>query len=252
MAQDTFYIYGVNTLLNLLQEHPERIRSLHLAVQRKDHRINEITELAKQHGISIERVDDDLLQKKTGSSNHQGVMAVVVPPVVRTEKDLYSQLKNMSQPFLLVLDGVTDPHNLGACFRSAEAAGVDAIIVPKDRACHITPTVSKVACGAAELVPFYQVTNLARCLQKLKDAGVWCIGLAGEGPASLFDTDITGPLALVLGAEGQGLRRLSKESCDSIVHLPMCGSISSLNVSVTTGIALFEAIRQKSAKNRKK
>jgi 23S rRNA (guanosine2251-2'-O)-methyltransferase len=146
---------------------------------------------------------------------------------------------------LLVLDGVQDPHNLGACLRSADAAGVDAVIVPKDKAAGLTPVVRKVACGAAENVPFFQVTNLARTLRDLQERGIWLIGAAGEAESSLYQADLRGPLALVMGAEEQGMRRLTREHCDVLVNIPMAGSVESLNVSVATGICLFEAVRQR-------
>jgi 23S rRNA (guanosine2251-2'-O)-methyltransferase len=164
----------------------------------------------------------------------------------RPEPFLDSLLAGLQHPpFLLVLDGVTDPHNLGACLRSAEAAGVDAVIVPKDKSALITATVRKVACGAAEVVPFIPVTNLARTLRLLQERRIWVLGAAGEATASLYDTDLRGALALVLGSEGTGLRRLTREHCDSLFAIPMAGEVSSLNVSVSAGICLFEAVRQR-------
>ena len=152
---------------------------------------------------------------------------------------------NSYSAFLLILDNVTDPHNLGACLRSADAAGVHGVIAPKDKAVGLTSTVSKVACGAAETVPFYQVTNLARTLKELQERGIWLYGTAGEASESVFKTDLKGPIAIVMGAEGKGLRRLTRESCDHLINIPMTGSVSSLNVSVATGICLFEAVRQR-------
>jgi 23S rRNA (guanosine2251-2'-O)-methyltransferase len=148
-------------------------------------------------------------------------------------------------PFLLVLDGVQDPHNLGACMRTAEAAGVHALVAPKDRAVALTETVSRIACGAAEKLPFAQVTNLARVLDQLKERGIWVIGAVSEAKESLYDVDLSGPLAMVMGFEGTGLRRLTREKCDSLVRIPMLGTIESLNVSVATGVCLFEAVRQR-------
>jgi 23S rRNA (guanosine2251-2'-O)-methyltransferase len=150
-------------------------------------------------------------------------------------------------PLILVLDGITDPHNFGACLRSADAAGVDAVIVPKDKSAPLNATVRKVACGAAETVPVYAVTNLARSLAALKDRGIWLAGLAGEGAVSLTQQDLTGPLGIVMGSEGEGLRRLTRDACDYLVSIPMAGSVSSLNVSVATGVTLFEAVRQRSS-----
>ena len=155
-------------------------------------------------------------------------------------------VEQSEQPSLiLVLDGVTDPHNLGACLRSADAAGVHAVVVPKDKSADLSPTVRKVACGAAEVVPFVRVTNLSRTLEALKERGVWLFGAAGEAEKSIYDNDLTGSMALVMGAEGAGLRRLTREHCDHLVKLPMAGSVSSLNVSVATGVCLFEAVRQR-------
>ncbi len=164
----------------------------------------------------------------------------------RNEDDLFDLLESLHEPpFLLVLDGVQDPHNLGACLRSADAAGVHAIIAPKDRAVALTDTVRKIACGAAEHLPFVMVTNLARTLNRLKEAGLWLVGTADDAKESLYDVDLTGPLALVMGAEGKGLRRLTRECCDFLVHIPMTGSVECLNVSVATGVCLFEAVRQR-------
>jgi 23S rRNA (guanosine2251-2'-O)-methyltransferase len=162
-----------------------------------------------------------------------------------TENDLDALLDKTDSPFLLILDGVTDPHNLGACLRNADAAGVHGVIVPKDNSVGLTPTVSKVACGAAETVPLFQVTNLARTMKRLQERGVWIAGTAGEADSTLFQADLKGALAIAMGAEGKGLRRLSRESCDTLISIPMAGSVSSLNVSVATGICLFEAVRQR-------
>jgi 23S rRNA (guanosine2251-2'-O)-methyltransferase len=164
----------------------------------------------------------------------------------RNEDDLFNLLESLYEPpFLLVLDGVQDPHNLGACLRSADAAGIHAIIAPKDRAVALTETVRKVACGAVEQLPFVTVTNLARTLNGLKEAGLWLVGTADNARETLYDVDLTGPLALVMGAEGKGLRRLTRECCDFLVHIPMAGSVECLNVSVATGVCLFEAVRQR-------
>lgn len=165
---------------------------------------------------------------------------------IKNEDDLFDILDNLKQPpFLLILDCIQDPHNLGACLRSADAAGVHAVVAPKDRAVSLTETVRKVACGAAEHVPFVMVTNLARTLKQLKEQGLWLVGTADDAKQSLFDVDLTGPLALVMGAEGKGLRRLTREYCDFLVHIPMAGSVECLNVSVATGVCLFEAVRQR-------
>jgi 23S rRNA (guanosine2251-2'-O)-methyltransferase len=175
------------------------------------------------------------------------VVARCSGPVAGDESRLRQLVADTAAPLLLVLDGVTDPHNLGACLRTADAAGVDAVVAPRDRAAGLGPTVRKVAAGAAESVPFVQVTNLARTLAWLAEAGVWRIGLAGEGEGTLHAADLRGPLALVLGSEGRGLRRLTREHCDLLLRIPMAGSVESLNVSVAAGVALFEARRQRQA-----
>lgn len=242
----SYYIYGLNTVLAVLNHSPERVLTLTVDSTRKDDRIQSLKQLAKQLGLTIQSKDSRSFERQVGDVNHQGVMAEVKPAAALKEPALFSQLETLtSPPLLLCLDGVQDPHNLGACLRTADAAGVDAVIAPKDRACSLTATVSKVASGAAEVVPFYAVTNLARCLREIKQRGIWCIGLAGEAPGSYYDQKLTGPLAIVMGAEGKGLRRLTRETCDELTHLPMLGSVSSLNVSVTAGVALFEVVRQR-------
>lgn len=190
----------------------------------------------------------DQLDGAADGANHQGVLAWVHSPAARNQNDLAGILEAAEgPPFLLVLDGVQDPHNLGACLRTADAAGVHALIAPKDNAVGLTPVACKVASGAARTVPYVQVTNLARAIDALKEQGVWFIGAAGQSGAGLFETDLTGPLALVLGSEGKGMRRLTRERCDLLVRLPMLGTIESLNVSVAAGICLYEALRQRLA-----
>jgi len=242
----SYYIYGLNTVLAVLNHSPERVLVLTFDSGRKDDRIQSVKQLAQQLGLTIQSKDSRSFERQVGDVNHQGVMAEVKPAAALKEQALFSQLDALtSPPLLLCLDGVQDPHNLGACLRTADAAGVHAVIAPKDRACSLTATVSKVASGAAEVIPFYAVTNLARCLREIKQQGIWCIGLAGEVPGSYYDQKLTGPLAIVMGAEGKGLRRLTRETCDELTHLPMLGSVSSLNVSVTAGVALFEVVRQR-------
>ncbi len=181
--------------------------------------------------------------KSTPSHRHTNLSAAVA---VRNEDDLFDILAGLAEPpFLLVLDCVQDPHNLGACLRSADAAGIHAVIVPTDRAVSLTDTVRKVACGAAEHLPFVMVTNLARTLKQLKEAGLWLVGTADQAEQSLYEVDLIGPLAFVMGAEGKGLRRLTRECCDFLVHIPMAGSVECLNVSVAVGVCLFEAVRQR-------
>ena len=234
----------------ILERSPERVLSLQLDRARKDERLNRIRALAKQHGLAVEDVDNKRLDDRLdGEAAHQGAIANIRPPVTVGDKELLTALDNLDHaPFILVLDGVQDPHNLGACLRTADAVGVDAVIVPRDNACGLTATVSKVASGAAEVMPFYQITNLARILRQLQERNIWCIGLAGEAETSLYKTRLDGPLALVMGAEGKGLRRLTRDTCDALASLPMLGTVESLNVSVATGIALYEALRQRQLK----
>lgn len=239
-------VYGLHAVDALLRQQPEQVQCLWVLDTRKDKRIAGIIELARNQGVTVERVSREQLDARV-QGRHQGVVAEVRPGERKWDEAALNQLLDtLEQPaLLLVLDGVTDPHNLGACLRSADAAGVQAVIVPKDNAVDLTPTVRKVACGAAESVPFVRVTNLARTLASLKERGIWLYGAAGEANKSIYNNDLTGPLALVMGAEGAGLRRLTREACDYLVKLPMAGSVSSLNVSVATGICLFEVVRQR-------
>lgn len=213
--------------------------------RRRDARLLALLSRAREKGVAGERVDRAELDARLPGVNHQGVVALCHGAVALDEGVLDGIVAERKAPLLLVLDGVTDPHNLGACLRTADAAGVDAVVAPRDRAAGLGPTARKVAAGAAEHVPFVQVTNLARTLERLAGAGVWCIGLAGEGGSVLHESDLRGPLALVLGSEGRGLRRLTRERCDRLVRIPLHGSVASLNVSVAAGVALFEARRQR-------
>jgi 23S rRNA (guanosine2251-2'-O)-methyltransferase len=239
-------VYGLHAVDALLRQQPEQVQRLWLQDARKDKRIAAIIELAGNQGIALERLSREQLDDKV-QGRHQGVVAEVQPGERKWDEAALNQLlDSLDQPaLLLVLDGVTDPHNLGACLRSADAAGVHAVIVPKDKAADLTPTVRKVACGAAEVVPFVRVTNLARTLEGLKERGIWLFGAAGEADKSIYNNDLTSSMALLMGSEGAGLRRLTREACDYLVKLPMAGSVSSLNVSVATGICLFEVVRQR-------
>ena len=241
--------FGIHAVASLLDHNADAVQHIYAQADRQDKndkRLRRILELAKQAGIPITQCSRAELDEKCRGV-HQGIIAISeMIKLERAEKQLEPFLDGLDKPpFLLVLDGVTDPHNLGACLRSAEAAGVSAVIVPKDKSVALTPTVRKVACGAAEIVPFFTVTNLARTLQALQQRGVWLFGAAGEAEQSLYEADLSGPIALVLGSEGKGLRRLTRENCDSLVAIPMAGEVSSLNVSVSTGICLFEAVRQR-------
>lgn len=245
MSSNKTFIFGLHSVQALLDRQPERVKQLYVQKERQDQKVQIILDFAKNHKIKIEFMSRQELDRMAHDEVHQGVIALAEKANVFTENDLEDILANTAMPLLLILDGIQDPHNLGACLRSADAAGVDAVIVPKDKSASITPTVSKVASGAAEIVPFIQVTNLARTLRELKDCGIWLFGAAGEAERTLYQANLAVPAGLVLGAEGQGLRRLTREHCDVLLNIPMRGSVSSLNVSVATGIFLFEAIRQR-------
>ena len=243
---DKHIIFGLHAVEAVMAKYPERILRLAVLEDRQDKKLHALLEAAKAKKIKVELLSRHALDKLTHEANHQGAVAYCDKPKLYTEKDLAALLDGLSEPaFLLILDGVQDPHNLGACLRTADAAGVHAVLAPKDKSVGLTPTVSKVACGAAESVPFIQVTNLARTLRELKDRNIWVFGAAGEAETSLYAAKLTGAIAVVLGAEGAGLRRLTREHCDVLLSIPMAGSVSSLNVSVATGVFLFEAVRQR-------
>lgn len=238
-------VYGVHAVEALLRHHPRRVKQLWLSEGRQDPRVQTLVELATQQRISVgQRERRELDEWAEGV--HQGVVAEVSPSQVWGEAMLEELLdRHEGVPLLLVLDGVTDPHNLGACLRTADAAGALAVVVPKDKSATLNATVRKVACGAAEVMPLVAVTNLARTLEKLQKRGLWVVGTAGEADQEIYQQDLRGPLVLVMGAEGKGMRRLTREHCDFLVKLPMAGSVSSLNVSVAAGVCLFEALRQR-------
>lgn len=247
---DSTLIFGLHAVEAALKRDPASVEQLWCDIKRKDKRLKALSQLANNQGVRPEWLTrSELEQRLPEGARHQGVAARVAGVVERNESFLEQLLLELEHPpLLLVLDGVTDPHNLGACLRSADATGVDAVITTRDRACGLTPVVRKVASGAAESVPFVQVTNLARTLKTLQDAGVWVVGTAlEEGAVPLYQAQLEGSLALVLGAEGKGMRRLTRESCDQLIHIPMYGSVQSLNVSVATGVCLFEAVRQRQA-----
>lgn len=244
------FIFGFHTITALLKSAPQRIDKLYYREGRIDKRIQSIRSLAKSHHIPIEILSKVRCDEIAPNAMHQGVFAKIKKSLRLNERDLMAFLNqriqgNLSSLFLLVLDGVQDPHNLGACLRSAHAAGVDAVIIPQDRAVNITPTVRKAAAGAAEMIALFTVTNLAACLEKIKKCGIWCYGLDQSSTQLIYDTPLIGALALILGAEGKGLRRLTKTCCDALVAIPMVGKVSSLNVSVAAGIGLFEVVRQR-------
>jgi 23S rRNA (guanosine2251-2'-O)-methyltransferase len=243
-------VAGLNSVRTALLHGAGSVQELWIEGRRQDRRVKEILGLADEAGVPVRQVSRDELDELARGANHQGVVARTRSLVALDEAALKTLVLELKEPpFLLVLDGVQDPHNLGACLRSADAAGVHAVIAPKDRSVGLGPTVCKVASGAAESVPFVQVTNLARTLRWLQDeARVWLVGTAGEAKGSLFEADLCGPLALVMGGEEKGMRRLTREACDSLVRLPMAGAVDSLNVSVAAGVCLFEALRQRSEK----
>lgn len=213
---------------------------------RRDRRLHDLLTLARQARVPLHPVERAELDRLSRGANHQGATAQVLIPAALDESALERLLDGLTgPPLLLVLDGVQDPHNLGACLRAADGAGAQAVVAPRDRSVGLTPTVCKVASGAAGQVPYVQVTNLSRCLERLRERGVWVVGCAGEAAASLYAVDLAGPLALVLGCEANGLRRLTREHCDELVSLPMRGQVESLNVAVTAGVVLYEALRQR-------
>ncbi len=243
--------YGIHSLTAIIQHEPERIIEIFVLKGREDERIKPILTEAYALGMSVQFCARKTLDEKCQGEQHQGVVARVRAAKPKDEGDLKQWLQSVENrdkpPFLLVLDGVTDPHNLGAVLRTADAAGIDGVIVPKDRSAKLNGTARKVACGAAEVMPLYVVTNLARSLKLLQDNNVWIIGTAGEATADVFEMKFSGPLAIVMGAEGTGMRRLTREHCDELVKIPMAGTVSSLNVSVATGVILYEAVRQRQA-----
>lgn len=241
------FIYGIHAVKAVLAREPERFIEAFVLKGRQDDRLMPILNELQHIGVSIQQMTRKTLDDKARGANHQGVMARVKPAKQLNENDLDDILAKYDAPLLLVLDGVTDPHNLGACLRNADAAGVVAVIVPKDKSANINATVSKVACGAAETVPLVRVTNLARTMRALQEQGIWFVGTAGEATHDIYQAKLTGPLAIVMGAEGDGMRRLTRETCDDLIKIPMAGSVSSLNVSVASGVCLFEAVRQRLA-----
>jgi 23S rRNA (guanosine2251-2'-O)-methyltransferase len=243
----TELVYGLHAVEALLKHNHDSILQLLVQQGRRDARMEKLIDRAGRSNIGLSEVSRAELDERTGGAVHQGIAALCKPlKLERSEGFLDQLLKSLDHPpLLLVLDGVTDPHNLGACLRTAEAAGVDAVIVPKDKSALLSPTARKVACGAAEVIPFIAVTNLARTLKQLQQAGIWVLGAAGEATQSLYQSDLKGPLALVMGSEGNGMRRLTREHCDILFSIPMAGEVSSLNVSVATGVTLFEAVRQR-------
>jgi 23S rRNA (guanosine2251-2'-O)-methyltransferase len=249
-------LFGFHALAVRLKTAPQSIIELYFEPSRRDARMRQFLEKAGEAGIKLIESDGARLSKMCGGHGHQGVAARVHPVAqVHSLDELLENLEaanldlppeQRTQPLILVLDGVTDPHNLGACLRVADGAGAHAVIAPKDHAAGINATVAKVASGAAETVPYFMVTNLARTLNELKERDIWIIGTSDTAPNTLYQTDLKGPVALVLGAEGAGMRQLTAKTCDALVSIPMRGAVESLNVSVASGVCLYEALRQRS------
>jgi 23S rRNA (guanosine2251-2'-O)-methyltransferase len=237
-------LFGFHAVGVRLKTAPQSIVEIYFEPTRRDARMRQFVAKAQEAGVRLIEANALRIAKLSGSHGHQGVAARVEPlPQVHSLDEL---LESLTEPaLLLVLDGVTDPHNLGACLRVADGAGVHAVIAPKDHAVGVNATVAKVASGAAETVPYFMVTNLARTLNELKERNIWCIGTSDDAPKTLYEVDLKGPVALVLGAEGEGIRQLTRKTCDELVRLPMKGAVESLNVSVASGVCLYEAVRQR-------
>ena len=238
-------IYGMHAVRVMLERHAQRVLNVRLAEQRGDARVREIEELAHRAQRPVQRVDMHSLRQQLGDVAHQGVAAEITPVAPWGEDELLEALQSAQAPLLLALDGVQDPHNLGACLRSADACGALAVIVPRDRAAQLTPAVRKVAAGAAETTPVVSVTNLVRTLKLLKEAGLWIVGADAAAATPARHVDLTGPVVLVVGAEGSGLRHLTRQNCDFLVSLPQRGAVESLNVSVAAAMLLYETLRQR-------
>lgn len=244
---DARILFGFHAVLSRLRQHSASVQEILIDRDRVDARMKDLLNMAESAGVRTMQVERSRLDGMAGmNGRHQGVIARVVDTPI-PYKDIHDILESdLKEPaFFLILDGVEDPHNLGACLRVADAMGVHAVIAPKDRAAGLNATVRKVACGAAETVPFIAVTNLARTIRELKEAGVYVVGTTMDAPGTLLNTKLEGPIALVLGAEGDGMRRLTQETCDALITIPMYGSVESLNVSVASGICLYEIRRQR-------
>ena len=248
MSSSPKVLFGFHAVGVRMKTAPQSIIEVYYEATRRDARMRQFVERAKEAGVRLIEADSLRIAKLAGSHGHQGVAARVQEIAqVKSLDDLLDQLEadGVKNPLLLVLDGVTDPHNLGACLRVADGAGVNAVIAPKDNAAGINATVAKVASGAAETVPYFMVTNLARTLNELKERNIWCIGTSGDADKTIYEVDLKGAIALVLGAEGDGMRQLTRKTCDQLVKIPMKGAVESLNVSVASAVCLYEAVRQR-------
>ena len=247
MSSTPKVLFGFHAVGVRLKTAPQSIIEIYYEPTRRDARMRQFLERANEAGARLIEADGLRLSKLAGSHGHQGVAARVTPmPQIHSLDELLEQVEGVESPLLLVLDGVTDPHNLGACLRVADGAGAHAVIAPKDHAVGINATVAKVASGAAETVPYFMVTNLARTLNELKERNIWVLGTSDDAPKTLYQADLKGPTALVLGAEGDGMRQLTRKTCDELISIPMSGAVESLNVSVASGVCLYEARRQRS------
>jgi 23S rRNA (guanosine2251-2'-O)-methyltransferase len=243
-------LFGIHAVQAALEYSPQKIRRAWVDGQRQDAKLKPLLDALSALGIQIEKTERKKLERMAEGKNHQGIVVAVELPAMLTEDRLKEDVLALTQmPFYLVLDQVQDPHNLGACLRTADAVGVHGVIITKDNAAGITPTVCKVASGAAETVPVYQVTNLARVLRWLKEQNIWIMGAAGEAEQTIHELQLDMPLALVMGAEGSGMRHLTRQHCDFLVKIPMIGQVESLNVSVAAGVMLYEVFRQKQCKS---
>lgn len=239
-------LFGIHAVQAALEYSPQKIRRAYVDTQRQDARLKPLIDELSALGIVPEKVERKKLERMADGKNHQGIIVAVELPAMRSEDQLKQDVAALTEvPFYLVLDQVQDPHNLGACLRTADAVGAHGVIVTKDNAAGITPTVCKVASGAAETVPVYQVTNLARVLRWLKEQNIWIMGAAGEAEQTVFAMKLDMPLAVVMGTEGTGMRHLTRQHCDFLVKIPMAGQVESLNVSVAAGVLLYEVFRQK-------
>ena len=248
MSSTPKVLFGFHAVGVRIKTAPTSVFEVFFDVSRRDARMRQFTDRAREAGVRLIESDGLRLAKMCGSHGHQGVVARVdALALVKSLDELLEQLEadGVAQPLLLVLDGVTDPHNLGACLRVADGAGAHAVIAPKDHAAGISAIVSKVASGAAETMPYFMVTNLARTLSELKERNIWCIGTSDDAEKTIYDVNLTGPVALILGAEGEGMRQLTRKTCDELVSIPMHGAVESLNVSVASGVCLYEALRQR-------
>lgn len=247
MPNTTHTLYGLHAIEAALENPLRTIHVIYVNQDRQDKRLQLLEKKASARGVALTQLSSQAMKQKFPDLNHQGVVALLEHAPEYQEAEFISRLKTSEKQWLiLILDGITDPHNLGACLRTADAVGVDVVITPKDNSAPVNATVSKVACGAAETVPVVRVTNLARTLNALKMAGIWLYGAAGEATASLYEMDFKkGSIAILMGAEGKGLRRLTRDYCDGLFSIPMQGSVSSLNVSVATGVSLYEVTRQR-------